>query len=210
MPTLLPPTPVVLDPGNPAIATPAPTVPPGTTPGFRPNINTSIVALDTKIQSVEAFLEAFVAVFGDGIISGGGTAAGSGFAVTVGAYMAIVGNIIGSSTAQTVGGFAASTVNTLYLRQDGTWYVPPLGATTPPLATDGHGGYMLWGTVTTDTGSVTAISILARTFEQQRGHVLIAAADPANNGPGDVWYNSTGNQLCVNVAGTILRSGAFS
>jgi hypothetical protein len=51
-----------------------------------------------------------------------------------------------------------------------------------------------------------------RAFEQGRSHVLLAAADPAASTlvAGDVWFKTTGNQMCVYTATGTKRSAAFT
>lgn len=198
-------TTTVPTPTNPIMAAPTGSVPSGLPSAFRPNINTMGAILDAKIQILSSLMESVAGIMGYSLVSGGAITTGTGLSVNVAAFTALVGTMVNSASSQIVGGFPASLTSYLFLRQDGTWSIPASGSSTPPLVIDGHGQYLLFATVTTNTTLVTGITPLARNSIQNNSEVIILATDPATSISGDAWFNTTSNQFCVNVSGTIYR-----
>ena len=117
--------------------------------------------IDTKFENQNsgqnlaiALLEKLQAVLGNGALSGGTIAAGVGLSVDIAALEALVGTWVGTDDVTTVGGLTASSVNYLFLRQNGEFSVNTTGA--DPSATAGD--FLLWGTATCDGSGVTAVS----------------------------------------------------
>ncbi len=126
---------------------------------FRPAVNTADAALDDKAQIGYGELERLLVLLGgNGWISGGTISAGTGLSVNIAALTAVVGVPIGFDATEIVGGLVNAVTNYIFLREDGTWTVPAAGSSTPPLTTDGHGDYLLWGTATTAGNVVTGVS----------------------------------------------------
>lgn len=174
---------------------------------FRPAINNVNSTLDTKVQLTEAFLEFLTQTLGNCIVSGCVVTAATGLSVDITAFNALVGNLVSTNSTVNIGGFSGSTTNYLFARQDGTFYIPASGGSTPPLTSDGHGQSLLLCTVATNSSNVTAVVMIAKTFQQTMSAVLITTIDPTNYTTGDMWYNTTNNQVCVCISvGVVMRS----
>ena len=145
---------VTQTPLNVSIAANSGTLVPGLANAFRGSINAYVGTVEDKAQLVQAHAEGLAGAVGYGWLSGGTIAAGAGLNVTITALSAIVGNKVATDATGTVG-MTASTVNYIFLHQDGTFATNPAG-TVPSSAV--HGTALLWGNATTNASAVTAVS----------------------------------------------------
>lgn len=155
-------TPTPLDP---TIAADIANVTTGSGVGFATSLQSRLDDLESRTKLLEARLEKQQAQLQFGALSGGTIAAGAGLSVTVTLLTALVGCYVETDATQTVGGLTASTTNYLWLRQDGT--VTSNTSGSKPSSGDGKGDALLWGTATTDTTSVTAVSNERRIFQTE-------------------------------------------
>lgn len=162
-------TPTPTHPTLAAAGTPVPS--PCQATALRGAINGYVATQEGHIQLAGALMEQLQGILGNGAWRGGIIAAATGLSVSVAALTALVGTWVQTDASTTVGGLTPSTTNSLWLRQDGTFTVTTGAA---PSTSDGHGAYLLWGTATTDAGSVTAVSN-NRTWVQS-GYVAIAGS----------------------------------
>jgi hypothetical protein len=129
---------------------------------FRSGLNTNIAAVEDKAQLAVCAIEKLQAALGNGALSGGDFHAGTGLSVHAAALTALVGTWVGFDAEQTIGGLTDDDTNYIFLRQDGTWTVNLTGADPADTAT--HGAFLLWGTATAASGSVSAVTNQRNTF----------------------------------------------
>jgi hypothetical protein len=199
---------IVYAPANVLLATAVPALAGDTPDNFRANINNRVGLLDAKAQFVEATLEQFLAQFGNGSISGGTIAAGTGLGVTVTAFTAFVGSIVGFNATQTLSGLTDASTNSLFLRQDGTFTVNTTG--TPPIDISTHGQAFLWGTAVTSGGVVTSVTNTRRLMGQNLSTIYVVGSDPSAPLDGDAWYRSDTNVIKVRSGGTTRATSALT
>lgn len=128
--------------------------------GFRTNLNTNIDSAEAQAQAAQANLELMANALGFGALSGGAISVGTGLTANIAAGAAIIGSHV-SWNAIVSPALAQSTTNYIWMRQDGT-----ASATTTTTAPSGDGkGYaLLWGTATTNTTNVTAVTNIRHYF----------------------------------------------
>lgn len=169
---------IVEAPTNPEFTAAFSGLPAGNAIDFRTALNAKLQSIYDLLQVDAAFLELLVETLGNGAISGGEVSAGVGLSVSVATYSALIGTIIRTDAATTVGGLADNAFNYLYARQDGTWSTNTTG--TPPTSADGHGQALQWAIVQTDTGAVTQIDNSRAIFGSRMlpaGYLAIAMSD---------------------------------
>lgn len=166
------------NPLNPSIAQSAGTISPGLASAFRPALNALVGAVENKAELVQAHLEQMLFGLGMGALSGGTITGGVGLSVVISPLRAMVGNIVETDSASTVGGLAANATNFLWLRQDGWWSAGT--TTTAPGPADGHGTAFLWGTATTNASTVTFISNVRDWFQRWSGETVVSLGTVAN------------------------------
>lgn len=146
---------------NPHFTTPYTTISGAQASTVRTEIDTKISGQNAMANLSMGALEQVCQVMGNGHLSGGTIAAGVGLSVDIAAWTAIVGTPIGNDASTTVGGLEPNEVNYIFARQDGSFTVNQDGSDPP---TTLYGDFLLWGTATTDAGSVTAVSNSRKTF----------------------------------------------
>lgn len=139
---------------DPTIATALTNYAAGLASGFLTALNARQDEIEDRYQRAQGNLEQLGIALAYGGLSGGAITAGVGLSASVAALTALVGGYVGTDAAITVGDLAPNDVSYLWLRQDGTFTANVTG-TVP--SGDTHGAALLWGTVTTDGSSVTAV-----------------------------------------------------
>lgn len=136
-------------------------LPAGSAAGFRVQLNILLANLTDAINELSGQVRELGVLIGNKAISGGNVTTGVGLSVVVAPYKAVVGRVIGiEGDGQVVGGFPPSSTTNLYLREDQFFTV----SATPPDIADGHGFYLHWATVTTNTSGVTSVDNTRVTF----------------------------------------------
>lgn len=136
-------------------------LPAGSAAGFRIQLNILFANLTHAINELSGQVRELAVLIGSKAISGGNVSAGTGLSVQVAPYKAVVGRIIGTEgVGQIVGGFPPNSTTNLYLREDQFFTV----SDSPPQISDGHGFYLHWATVTTNTSGVTSVDNTRVTF----------------------------------------------
>jgi len=170
---------VIPEPTDPTQALPIPDITAGYASDLRAKLNAVKDAADAKAMLSQANVEQLHGALGFGELSGGTITAGTGLSVNVASLTAFVGAKVEYSGSQVVGGLEDDQLNYIFLRQDATWTIPAGGSSTPPTPADGHGEALLWGTATTVSGAVTAVSNAIRTTFAEAVRTNIGAA-PGN------------------------------
>lgn len=138
-------------PKHPAFSATGQRVTAGTAAEFRPNINAAVAALEARVALMAALLERVVA---PGALGGGTITTSAGLTVSIAAGSALAPTWVGWDAPVSLT-LPASSTRYIWLRQDGTFSLT--ATTSAPLASDGHGAALRWGSATTSGSAVTAI-----------------------------------------------------
>lgn len=167
---------VLLTPENPLFgaSTPVPAGEAGA--AYRTLQNANITTAEDKARSAVAYHELLLNNFGFGGLSGGEISVGTGLTANIALGSALIGNYV-SWAAIVSPALTQSTTNYIWMRQDGT---ASATVTTTAPSGDGKGWALLWGTATTNTTVVTAVTNDRRIFQLQSSRLSKSVAGAAN------------------------------